>query len=124
MSKHKVAGVAGTDPTLPTVEITLNDTTYFLAFTFGALSTAAAKLRAKGVQCNLLHSLDLSSLDADRVGPLLFAAMLSHQPNITVEEVESLVSLHNLGLIFEKIVEAYSASLAEPTKKSGTEGKA
>ena len=124
MSKHKVAGIAGLDPTLPLVELTLGDKTYNLAFTFGALSIAASKLRAKGIQCNLLHSLDLSSLDADRVGPLLFAAMLTHQPNITIEQVEALITLHNLGTIFEKIVAAYSASLADPSTKSGTEGKA
>lgn len=122
--KNAVAGQPGLDPTLPNVELTLGDKTYQLVFTFGALATASAKLRAKGIQVNLLHSLDLTALDADRVGPLLFAALLTHQPKIDIEEVEAKITMFNLGTIFEKIVEAYSASLADNTQKSGTEGKA
>ena len=125
MSKtHKVAGRPGLDPTLPLVEITLGDKTFNLCFTFTAFSVAATTLRARGIQCNLLQSLDLSTVDADRVGPLLYAAMLTQHPTITIEQVEALITFPELGNIVEKIVEAYSASLADPVKKSGTEGKA
>ena len=124
MPKYKVAGVPGVDPTLPDVQLTLGDTTYILVFSFAALAIAASHLRAKGIQVNLLHSLDLSALDADRLGPLLYAALITHQPSITIDKALSLVTMHSLGTVFEKIVEAYAASLADNTKKSGTEGKA
>lgn len=125
MSKtHKVAGVAGSDPTLPMVELTLGETTYNLAFTFAALATAASQFRARGIQCKLMYSLDLTEMDADRLGPLLYATLITNHPKITIDEAEALITMSNIGLVFQKIVEAYGASLADPTKKSGTEGKA
>lgn len=123
MSKAKVAGIPGVDPTLPRVELKLGSDTYYLVFNFKALALAAAKLREKGVHTNLLQSLDLSGLDADTLAPLLYAGLITHQPEITLDEVVAKVSIRDLGGIFTAIAEAYTASLAEPTK-AGAEGKA
>lgn len=111
----KIAGVPGVDPTLPRVPIELGGENYFLVFTFKALAIGAAELRKQGVVVNLLHSLDLTSLDADRVAPLLFAAMITHQPDIKIEKVQELITLHNLGRVFEAIAQAYTDSMAEPS---------
>lgn len=54
-------------------------------------------------------------MDALRLVPLLYAAMLSHQPKITIEKVTSLVTMKNMGKIFEGIALAYGASLADPS---------
>jgi hypothetical protein len=114
MSKTvKIAGNPEIDPTLPKVDIKLGSETYYLCFTFGALSLAQKNLRDIGVECNLLHALDLSSMDALRLVPLLYAALLSHQPKITLEKVATLVTFKNMGMIFEGLARAYGASLAE-----------
>ena len=112
----KVAKNPAIDPTLPKVEIILDGKTRYLCFTFGALALAERKLREQGITANLLHALDLSNLDASRVVPLLFAALITHSPNVTIEEVISLVTLRNLGTIFEGIATAYGASLSVPEK--------
>jgi hypothetical protein len=110
-----IAGNPEIDPTLPKIEIKLGKETYFLCFTFGALALAQKNLRSVGVECNLLHALDLSSMDASQVVPLLYAALISHQPKITLDKVASLVTFKNLGMIFEGIAQAYGASLADPS---------
>jgi hypothetical protein len=103
------------DPTLPRVELKLGKETYFLVFTFKALAIAQKGLRDIGVEVNLLHALDLSNMDAEKLIPLLYAALITHQPKITPAEVTELVTFKNLGTIFEKIAEAYGASLADPS---------
>ena len=112
----KVAKNPSIDPTLPKVELVLDGTSRYLCFTFAALALAEGKLREQGMTTNLLHALDLSKLDASRVVPLLYAALITHSPDLTIEEVVSLVTLRNLGAIFEGIANAYSASLSEPEK--------
>jgi hypothetical protein len=112
--KNKVSGVPGTDPTLPRVEIELGGKKYFLCFTFAALAIAQKRLRDAGIDCNILHALDLSAMDITRVVPLLFAALITYKPDITYPEAEALVTLKNLGKVFEGIASAYVASLGEP----------
>ncbi len=115
MAKNaKVAKNPAVDPTLPKVELKLDGKTYHLCFTFAALALAEAKLRKEGVNVNLLHALDLSSLDATRVVPLLYAALITHEPDMTFTEAAALVTLRNLGAIFEGIASAYGESLSEP----------
>jgi hypothetical protein len=122
---HKIAGDASIDPTLPKIAIKLGKETYYLAFTFGALATAEARLRDIGMSVNLLQALDLSNMDAMKLVPLLYAALLSHQPKITPDKVTSLVTIKNLGSIFEGIAQAYGASLADPdeTEKDEKSGE-
>jgi|GEM_PF-2675222 len=114
----KVAKNPAVDPTLPKVELKLGGQTYFLCFTFAGLALAEAKLRAQGIAANLLHALDLSSLDASTVAPLLFGAMVTHDPKITFDQVSALVTLRNVPAILQAITSAYEQSLAEPTEES------
>lgn len=103
------------DPTLPKTELKLGKQTYLLCFTFKALAVAQKNLRDIGVNVNLLHALDLSNVDAEKLIPLLYAALITHQPEITPLEVITLVTFKNLGSIFEALVAAYGASLADPS---------
>lgn len=112
----KIAGVPGTDPTMPVVEIVLNDKTYYLAFNFKALAFAQKHLRLVGYECNLLQALDLRNIDAEKFIPLLYAAMITHQPGIAIDSVADLVTIDNFGMIFSKLVETYGASIAKPSK--------
>jgi hypothetical protein len=102
----KVAKRPGVDPTLPRVPLTVNGETYFLCFTFGALALAQSKL---------IHALDLSTLDPSMVVPLLYASLITHSPDITIDEVSEMVTIRNLGVIFDGIATAYAASLAPPS---------
>lgn len=110
----RVAKNPAIDPTLPKVTLTLGAETLYLCFTFAALATAEAKLRQAGITVNLLHALDLSNMDAERVVPLLYAALITYQPSIAPEDVAKLVTFRNLGSIFEAIAKAYGESLADP----------
>jgi hypothetical protein len=111
----KIAGNPEIDPTLPKIELKLGKEIYYLSFTFGALALAQRDLRASGIDCNLLHALDLSTIDPSRIVPLLYAALLAHQPKITIDKVTSLVTFKTMGTIYGQIVEAYGASLADPS---------
>jgi hypothetical protein len=55
-------------------------------------------------------------LDAGTVVPLLFAALLKHQPSITPEAVANIVTFKNLGAILDSVGNAYVQSLADPEK--------
>ena len=101
------------DPTLPKVEVGLGGKTYFLCFTFAALALAEAKLREVGTRVNLLHALDLTDMHAEQVVPLLFAALLTHQPDIDPVTVAGLVTFKSIPAIYTGISNAYIASLAE-----------
>lgn len=117
MSKKsiKVSGIPGTDPTIARVDIVLDGETYFLAFTFKALAIAQKHLRLIGYECNLLQALDLRNIDAEKFIPLLYAAMITNQPSIELDKVADLVTIDNFGIIFNKLVEAYGASIAKPS---------
>lgn len=110
----KIAGNPEIDPTLPKIEIKLDGKSYFLCFTFGALALAQAHLKAAGIDCNLLHALDLTSVDPIRLPLLLYAALITHQPTMTVAEATALVTMKTLGPIYEGVIKAYGASLADP----------
>lgn len=107
------------DPTLPKTELKLGKQTYLLCFTFKALAVAQKNLRDIGVNVNLLHALDLSNVDAEKLVSLLYAALITHQPEITPLEVTGLVTFRNLGSIFDAIAQAYAASLADPSDEDG-----
>jgi hypothetical protein len=122
MSKSKkleVAGVPEIDPTLPKVGIKLGDTTYYLCYTFGAMALAEARLRKQGIECNLLKGCDVTSLDASTLSSLLYAGLLTHQPDITIEHVLGMITFHNMFFIPNRITEAYVASLALPSEDDG-----
>jgi hypothetical protein len=113
----RIAGNPEFDDKLPKVELELGGKKFFLCFTFAALMVAQAKLRQSGIKCNLFHSLDLQNLDPETVPPLLFAALLAHNPDLEYVNVLPLISMQNVAAIYSAIVNAYLASLSEPEKK-------
>jgi hypothetical protein len=104
---NKVAGNPEHDATLPKTPIKLGKETYYLCYNFRALSLAESKLRNVGVECNILKSLDPTELDATKLATVLFAGLLAHKPNITFDEVLSLIDFKNMFTIPGKIMEAY-----------------
>jgi hypothetical protein len=111
----KIAGNPEIDPTMPKIELKLAGKSYFLVFSFGALAVAQKGLRDAGVECNLLHALDLTSIDPIRLPLLFYATLITHQPKMTIEQATTLVTMKTLGPIYEAVINAYGASLAEPS---------
>jgi hypothetical protein len=111
MSRKTIA--PSIDPTLPKVEVTLDGKKLYLCFTFTALANAEARLREVGTRVNLLHALDLTDMHAEQVVPLLYAALLTHQPTIDPVTVAKLVTFRSIPAIYKGITDAYLASLTD-----------
>lgn len=116
----KTAKHSPLDPTLPKASVTLDGVTYHLCFTFAALILAEAKLREQGVIVNLIEALDLNSLDATKVVPLVYAALVTHQPDTTFEDAAKLVTLRHFAALRLSLYEAFVESMAEPDKDATT----
>lgn len=110
MSKRqvKVSGVAGLDPVLPDVSITVKGVEYHLVFDFNAIAQVE-DLTGK----SLLTVFSEGSLNASKIRALLYAALLSEHPDMTLEAAGKLVTLKNMNDIIEKIMAAWQASQAE-----------
>ena len=113
MAKTKVARNPAIDPTLPKIELKLGGKTYFLVFTFAALAMAEAKLREVGITANLLTSIDLGSWDATKLVPLLYAALITHDPDITPTAVAQMIQFRDLPNIINGLYTAWNASIEE-----------
>jgi len=103
-----VAGVPGSDPTLPKVPLTIKGKTYFLVFDFNAIAKAE---ELTGL--NLLAALDFSNLNIVKYRALLYSALLTGSPKITLEEVGNLITVHNMGEVTLALVEAWTGSKPE-----------
>jgi hypothetical protein len=115
MSKvSEVAGVPGVDPTMPRVPLKIGKETLYLCFTLEAIARAQSILRANGFECSLIQALDFSTLQADNIVPLLYAGLITHKPEITLEEIFKIVKFRHIPKVLEAIVLAYGESMAEP----------
>jgi hypothetical protein len=104
---------------LPKVPITLADgQTYFLCFTFRALAIAEAAIKKTEPDFNIL--LSLGKFDANNTVALLYAALVTHKPELTLEKVYDLVPFEQMYSIPEKLVEAYTLSTRSADSKEGS----
>jgi hypothetical protein len=120
----KIAKNPEHDSTLPKTELKLGKETFYLCFTFAALSLAETQLRRQGVECNLLKALDVRDLDATKLSTLLYAGLITHKPEITYEEVLKLITFKNMFSIPDRITTAYAAALADSADDDAKDGKA
>lgn len=107
-NNNKVAGVVGSDPTLPDVELVVGGETYRLAYDFNAVVKAE---EATGV--NLLTSV-MGVVTARSLRGLLWAALLKDKPDITIDKAGSLISPQNIPTIREAITTAWFGSVPKP----------
>jgi hypothetical protein len=107
-TRKAVAGKPALDPTLPNVPLVLNGRTLFLAFDFNAIATAES---VTGLE--LLNSIDLQNLNAGKFRALLYSALLKAQPDITIEEVGSMINFTSLPAITVALVHAWTGSQPE-----------
>lgn len=105
MSSNTVAGQPGLDPTLPDVSLVIGGRERKLCFDLNAICMAD---KATGV--NLLKAV-VSEVDATNIRGLLYAALLRDDPNLTLEEVGSWITMRNLSNVHNAIVTAWFASV-------------
>lgn len=110
---HSVAGKPGQDPTLPNVEIIFSQATYHLAYDFNAIVKAE---QVTGV--NLLSSA-VGEITATSLRGLLWASLLPENPDMTIEEVGSLIKPSNVGTIRKAITTAWFGSVKDKDDDAG-----
>jgi hypothetical protein len=116
MSKIKtktVAGVVGSDPLLPKVELIAGGQTYHLAYDFNAVVVAE---EATGI--NLLASV-VGEITARSLRGLLYASLLMAHPEITIEEVGKLIQPTNIGTIRQAVTSAWFGSVKDKDDDAG-----
>jgi hypothetical protein len=113
MSKRNVAGTVA-DPTIEFVPITIKGREYSLCWDFSAICEAE-----KLTGCNLLQGIAgvmLHTMTAAQFRGLLYAAMLKAQPNTTLLDAGSLLSIESMSDIREALLKAYGVSMPEKPK--------
>jgi len=107
-SRKSVAGIPGKDPTLPNVPLELNGKVYHLAFSFNAMAKVEELTGLK-----LLNAIEFNDLSVTQYRALLFSALLTENPDITLEEVGNLINLKTLAPITVALVHAWTGSQPE-----------
>lgn len=111
MSKNKVAGKPGLDPTLPNVDLTVGGTTYHLAYDFNAIVQAE-----KETGVNLLTAV-VGEINAQSLRGLLWASLLKDNPELTLDQVGGFIKPTNIATIRQAIVTCWFGSV--PDEKPG-----
>jgi hypothetical protein len=112
-----VSGTPGLDPALPNVTLILGGVERHLCFDFNAIVLAE---KATGV--NLLHAI-VQDINATNLRGLLWASLLKENPELTVEEVGSWITMRNSSTIYQALITAWFGSVAEPELTDDPEGK-
>jgi hypothetical protein len=108
LKKSTVAQTA-IDPTIRFARVEAEGKTYKLAFSFNAIALAE-------VHCgvNLLEGIEnLLSLSAAQFRGLLYAALSTAHPKLTLQDAGNLINFQTLGLWKDGLAEAYVLSMPE-----------
>ena len=126
MARKTVAGAAGADPTLPDVTLVIDGKTWHLVYNYDAiaraeraLNAAAAAATPKGVPfvpINLLRGFNLEEASAEQLRGLLYAALMTAHPKVTLKEVSTLIRMDTLTDIYGTIAACWMQS--QPAKKT------
>lgn len=112
LKKATVAHTAA-DPTLRFAKVGVNGKTYKLAFSFNAIALAEAHSGA-----NLLAGIEnLMSLSASQFRGLLYAAITTAHPKMTLQDTGNLITFTTLGSLKDALAEAYVLSMPDPVKE-------
>jgi hypothetical protein len=110
----KSESVAGTerDPQRLFTRVELNGEEYKLIYTFGSLAEAE-----KLCGCNLLQGiLKWNEMSAVQLRGLLYAALRTLQPKMTLEQVDSLLShVDDVAAAMSALLDAYNVSMRKST---------
>ena len=115
--KNQVAGTVGQDPTLPNVSLILGGVERHLCYDFNAI-----------VQVELLTGINLlksaiTELSATNLRALLWSALLKENPDLTIDEVGSWITLQKAAFIHQAIITAWFGSVEESDGKGQDSGE-
>jgi hypothetical protein len=104
------------NPTIPDVSIQADGETYRLCFDFQALATAKAELKARGVEVNVLRSINFGALDVDTLPALFYASAMRYQPDLSWERAQAIVNIRTAGNISVGLYAAWRAAMVRPSQ--------
>jgi hypothetical protein len=116
-TKNQVSGVPRKDPILPKVALILDGVERHLVFDFNAIVQADNE-----TGFNLLQAA-VSDITATTLRGLLWASLLKENPDLTIGEVGSWITMHNAFHIRQAITTAWFGSIAEAEESASDEGK-
>jgi hypothetical protein len=109
MSSSAVAGQPGLDPLLPSVCLRVGGKDRHLCYDFNAIAQAE-----KLTSINLLAArVNFHDLSAGQMRGLLWAALITEDPAITLEQVGKLIHLGNMRMINLALAETWLQSVPE-----------
>jgi hypothetical protein len=116
MSKIKkpvtsVAGKPGFSPVLPKVPLTLGEHDFNLVFNFNALALLEEK-----TGMNAFRVVDFQNINATTIRAMLWTALITEQPDITMEDVGNLLTFENMSVVYSALLQAWTGSRPEPKK--------
>ena len=103
--KSSVAGSAD-DPTIHPVKLELEGEEYTLIFDFNSIALAESITKV-----NLLEAIEFKGITAAQYRGIFYASLLKAQPEITLAEAGSLITLRYMPLITDAMVSAWIASM-------------
>jgi hypothetical protein len=110
MSRAKTVSGTKEDPTVPFVPLTLKGIEYKLCYSFNALAKAEAL-----TGLNMFQGLDLKALNITQLRAMLWATLLTAQPDMTLEDVGDLIaSPTHCNLALTALAAAWTASMPKP----------
>src|ERR1051326_7518669 len=108
MAKKKTVANTANDPTVEFVEIQLQGKTWKLAYDFNAIAEAE-----KLTGCNLLQGVSgvlYTTMTAQQLRALLYAAMCKAHPKVTLEEVGTLIPILSMADIQRALLKTWGIS--------------
>jgi hypothetical protein len=100
------------NPTKPFTLLTIAGTIYSLLFDFESVAKAEELLDRSLLTG--LRQRDINSPSITMVRAMLYACLRVHHPRLTFDEVKVLVDRKNIVGVWHKVLEAWTAGLAEP----------
>lgn len=107
MSIKSISGTA-LEPVYNFHELTLDEKTYKLAFSYNAIAKAESVAKV-----NLMNSLHLSDLDVNQFRATLYAALSVAHPKMTIEQAGELIKIDTFSEIRSALLQAWSKSMRE-----------
>ncbi|HEV2324562.1 MAG TPA: hypothetical protein VGS10_11485 [Terracidiphilus sp.] len=108
-----------TPPTSPITYLTVDGTTYSLAFDFEAVAQAE-ELTGRSILTGLT-SQTVSAPSINFVRAMLFACLLKHQAKMTYDEAKALVKRDNLSTIWQAVVDCYVSDCVDQTSSEAAQ---
>jgi|ERR1039457_414617 hypothetical protein len=100
------------NPTQNPIRLDIGGLGYLLVFEFEAIAEAE-ELTGRALLTGLKRQ-DIEAPSISLVRLMLFACLHARQPNMTLDQVKPLVTRNTLPEIWNKVLEAWTAGMAEP----------